>query len=272
MKVEFRDKDDNILTLTDFVDFDYHEAPSSNDFKTNNRILERFATDGGYEIGDGTIDPRSGNVGLTFSATSDRIYRLYANRISSFFRPEQAPFYIVDTDNQLRQKISYSGINSGYSHGQEMRFVKHEIKYIAIDPFWESITPITTTINGITNGQTFDVIVADTNPVSPNYNITVYEAYPIIAVTTLSNNVNFAVTNNTNNGSFNIVDSSFTAGQTVTVNGEDGTIKKGNVINSRILAGGRPFKLKSGTNTLLYQTALGALVNIVITHRNRYLY
>lgn len=272
MRVEFRDKDDNILTLTDYTSFNYHESPSSNDFNTNNKILERFATDGGYETGDGTIDARSGQVGLTFSAKTDLEYRTYANRISNFFRAEQAPFYIVDLDNELRQKISYSGINSGYSHGQEMRFVKHEIKYIAIDPFWESLTPITTVVISLASGGTFTVIVNDTTPSSPNYNIEVYEAYPIISILTASTNPNFAITNESNNGSFNIADASFTAGETITVNSEDGSITKGDVVNSRILAGGRPFKLKSGTNTILYQSSLASAATIVVTHRNRYLY
>lgn len=273
MRVEFRDKNNSILTLTDYTSYKYFERPSSNDFTTNNKVNDRFAIDGGYEIGDGTIKSRMGNVGLTFISRTDLEYRQQANRIANFFKPEQAPFYIYDLDNQVRQKISYMGIESGYEHGQEMRFVKHSIKYTAIDPFFEH-TSQTVVFDTLANNGILSIDLSDTNTASPNYNIEVYEAYPEINIdgNVAGTNSNFALTNLATGASFNIADSNFIAGQTIRVSAVTGLISKEIILNSRILKGGRPFKLVKGVNQILYQSAANIPAKIQFAYSPRYLY
>jgi hypothetical protein len=273
MKFKFLDKNNNELDVSNFIVNSLakkiYPKPDFPDIKTNTKILERFSIDGGYETGDGTIKTRSNKLSIDIVSTSDKNFRLIYNIIANFFRPENRPFYTYDSDNQVRQKISFKGINSKYIEGAEMRVSSCSIDYEAIDPLFETDEIIVTTLNVIPN-QTISINTIDMNSLSPNYQIPVRESIPIIEIKALATNPDFVINNLTTEETFRIIDSSFTTGRTISVSTFDGEVKNENIVNNKILSSGRPFKLINGINNIQYQCPVNFNVDIQIKYRRRY--
>ena len=274
MKTILVDSLANILDLTDITDQTkrlYNPKQELPDISTQVKILDRFQMDGGFETGDGTIKSRSMEVTIYIIATNpgnptilelDKNFRRVYNQVGAFFKPNRRPFYIEDSDNGLRTKVSYGGMKGKWKAGLEMRIAEATLQFNMVDPFFEGVV-LNHSESNVATGGTFIVAVNDADLIE------VYNGYPIIGVTALGSNPDFTLENLTTGDSIRIQELSFSTGNIITMNSEDGTVKLGTVIKPLMKTDGNFLKLQGGNNTFSYMGASN--VDISIDYRRRYL-
>ena len=264
MKIKFTDSLGNSLDLSALNDANgYAPRGDYGDYDTKVKVLDKFGVEGGYETGDGVLGVRNAEVKIWFIAQTDLAYRTRLARVVNFFRAERRPFYIEDSDNNLRAKISFKGMSWKPREGSTHRIGEGTIKLIMLDALWESTSTVTITSANVSSNSSIYIVVSS--------NIEVYNAYPLIKMTTAGANADFSLTNATNGDSIRIQQVNLTSGQFVQVNSVDGLIYYGTTLSPTSKTDGNFPRLVNGLNQITYQSAIGtAATSIEIIYRPRF--
>lgn len=264
MNIKFTDSLGNSLDLTTLNDAEgYAPRGDYGDFDIKVNVLDKFGVEGGYETGDGVLGHRSAEVKIWFIAQTDLAYRTRLSRVVNFFKPERRPFYLEDTANNLRTKVSFKGMSWKPREGSTHRIGEGTIKLIMLDGLWESTNEVTITSANIASDSSVYIVVSS--------NIEVYNAYPKIKMTSSGANADFSITNVTNGDSVRIQQVNLTSGQFVQVDSVDGLIYYGTTLSPTSKTDGNFPRLVNGLNQIKYQSAIGTqATEIEIIYRPRF--
>jgi hypothetical protein len=266
MKIKFVDSKKNELDFNNPLIFNKTFYPKIDlwKLKFNSSQIDKFGVSGSFETGDLTIESDSIGINMYFIAQSDLEFRRCYNFVGNFFKPENRPFYIVDTDNGLRAKIRVQELSPKYkSEGQEHRHADANLKFSLIDSLWETLQVYTVSKTIIAPETTFTIDTRDVN------NILIYDCLPIMTLTSLGFNPVVSITNLTNSISINLSESNFNTNSVLSVDTNTGIILFGNNIKSSIKTSGYFVKLEDGENIIKVQCQ--ANLELKIDYRKRFL-
>jgi hypothetical protein len=266
MKIKFADSLGNELDFDNPLIFNKAYYPKNTLWKVkfNSDKIDKFGVSGSFETGDLTIQSDVIAINLYFTATNDLEFRRAYNYVANFFKPQNRPFYIVDTDNDIRCKVRIESIDPKYkSEGSEHRLADASINFSMLDALWESNTAITQT-NSITAPDfTFEIDTRDP------YFIPLYDCLPVFTITSTDFNPNISITNLTNDITISLSDANIGASSVLVVDSNTGLITLGSNIKSSIKNGGYFLKLEDGINEIRVQ-CLNDLT-IQTSYRRRYI-
>lgn len=248
-------------------DLDIHKyMPVFADYKKRVNSQRRYSKDGGVIVGDSFTDIR--NITLDFNVVSetDTPYRAVLNELVGFFNPIKAPYYLIDTDNDLRAQIVLESISDRpKTKGLEKLFGNNKLGLKMLDGHWEDLTSNSADsgTGGLENNETLVV-----------NNDSFIDCYPIITVDPLQTNQLFTIRNETTGDQIEIGSNFFVTGSSFIINSQDGTLFLDNGVSlveaSASIADGSGFiKLIAGNNTIKYQSNFGA-INMQVDFRRRY--
>lgn len=230
----------------------------------NSEKIDKFGTSGSFETGDLTIKSDSIPLKLEFVATNDTEFRRCYSWVGNFFKPQNRPFYLVDTDNNLRTKIRIESLKPKYkAQGLEHRIAEATLTMSLLDSLWENNTQVVQENYIIAPDYTFDIDTKD--PLL----IPIYDCIPIFTITSLGFNPNITITNGANDISLNLSDANINTNSVLKVDSNTGLIMLGSNIKSSIKTGGYFIKLEEGINPIRIQ-CLNDL-QIKIEYRRRYI-
>lgn len=230
----------------------------------NSEKIEKFGTSGSFETGDLTIKSDSIPLKLEFIATSDLEFRRCYSWVGNFFKHQNRPFYLVDTDNDLRAKIQIQSLKPKYkAQGLEHRIAEATLTMSLLDALWENNSLVSQENYIIAPDFTFNVDTKDP------YLVPVYDCIPIITITSLGFNPNITITNRLNDISLNLSDANITTNSVLKIDANTGLIMLGSNIKSSIKTGGYFIKLEDGVNPIRIQ-CLNDL-QIKFEYRRRYI-
>lgn len=245
----------------DLLVFDMLTAHPSAQIANVNGILdieniEKSFTDGSDVVSKDRI--KSSEIVMTFEIynDTDTVFRADLNNVLYWARKTA---YLVDTDSELRTKVSFSTYDVQYWQGGEKRGATVILTFIQETPFWEDSTEIEVTGSG--------------SIISLNMNNTGYIQVPAIFTidaTVLTEGFSIEVTETADG--ISIADLAF--GSTVDllqyiIDATKGTAKlSGNDRNDRITGGSGFFTFPVGTFTL--NLTATASVSLSVKYRRRF--
>lgn len=223
--------------------------------------------DGGIATGDRRANSRV--IRLSYNASnddgaanlSDENYRSLLNRLVGFFRIELSPFYLVDTDNNLRTEVELSeNQDQPINPGLEYIIGNNVAALEMLTGHWEDLDEQTAEYTGIIENG--DTIVID--------NDSFLKCYPIFRITALNNVIEFTLTNNTTGESFTFSTPSYVTGAVLVVDfSGEGLVELDGVDAMSSITEGGSITLNPGSNEIVFESALGE-VSIQTTYRRRY--
>lgn len=250
MKIKFIDSIGNELDFNNPLIFNKSFYPKIQLWKTkfNSAKIDKFGVSGSFETGDLTIESDSIPVNMYFIAQSDTEFRRCYNYVANFFKPQNRPFYIVDTDNSIRAKIRIEELSPKYKgEGQEHRLADATLTFSLLDALWETTQLVSQTNSIVAPDYTFTINTKDINA------IPIYDCLPIFTITSTGFNPNLTLTNLTNEISINLSDANFTTGSILKIDSNTGLIMLGSNLKSSIKTGGYFIKLEDGVNQIRVQ-------------------
>lgn len=225
-------------------------------FSRNRTYRKIYGPDGEDAFGDGSVSGFDISLEYTALAQTDTAFRNEIRNLVRFIMSGNEPFYLVDKDNNLRQKVDPKGFDPKAS--VNMRVAKPVLTVRALQPFKEDLAENQTTQSGIVNNSTVLVDVGGD-----------FRCFPIIQLVAVLTTSEFRVTNTTNGSSVQIIDGSFTPGGIYIM---DSTIPaftlNGTNRDLQVSDGGVLF-FSPGVNTLSFTIPIGE-VNATINWRSRY--
>lgn len=265
MKIKIVDSKNNELDFDDPRIFNkvYYPKIKLWTLEFNSEKIDKFGVSGSFETGDLTIKSDSIPIDLEFVATNDTEFRRCYAWVGNFFKPQNRPFYIVDTDNNIRTKIRVQSLKPKYKgDGLEHRLADAALTVSLLDGLWENnyITSQENTI--IAPDATFEIDTTDP------YLLPIKDCIPIFTITSQGFNPNIVMTNKTNNISINLSDANINNGTILKVDSNAGLIMLGSSIKSSVKNAGYFLTLEEGINQIRVQS----LNNLIIKteYRRRY--
>jgi hypothetical protein len=226
---------------------------------------DRFGQPGQEPQGDGKESARS--IVFTYSVDSetDSGFILDAETLYASVRGDLGPFYIVDSANGRRLKVTPTDLDLTPKAGTELRYASARLGFQAVDTFWEAstATEVDSGTAALDNQETLECT-----------NAGVITIYPIITVTPDESNQTFAIFNDTTEDVFTFSSASFVPGSVLEIDCQNGTVYLTNVTTvtevSNGIADGTGFlHLVPGLNSLRYESAYGA-VTMTVSFRRRW--
>lgn len=268
MKIKFIDSVGNELDFNDPNIFQvgktYYPKIGLWKVKFNSNKIDKFGVSGSFETGDLTIESDSIPVNMYFIAKNDIEFRRCYNHVANFFKPQNRPFYIVDTDNAIRAKIRLEELSPKYKgEGNEHRAADATLTFSLLDALWETTELVSQTNSIVAPDYTFTIDTKDRN------SIPIYDCLPIFTVTSTGFNPNLTLTNLTNSISINLSDANFTTDSVLKIDSNTGLIMLGNNLKSSIKTGGYFLKLEDGVNQIRVQCLND--VSIKTEYRRRFI-
>ncbi len=259
MKLKFQNATSELeLTVAGFVP-NYRHPPLS--FRV--KPFDRYGQPGSETIGDRQLDGRTIRMTVEFAATTDEIYFTKSNELISILNPDNAPIYLVDTDNARRCLIETAKITPNTkADGVLMRAEVWELELIMKEAVWEDIDETVETAT-LANGETMTV----NNP-------GIFRAPPIIVINPVGTLPDFSLINNTTDDLIRFASGALQAGVELTLDSIEGTIVVDDGISQQSgtpsLADGSGFLfLAPGDNELQYESSYGS-VEIDVKFRRRW--
>jgi hypothetical protein len=262
MQLQFRDVNDTVKAI-DKLDFAYTVSP----YRRRVNIQPRFGKSGGVVSGDEQVDARDISLKMNVASESSVTYLNNINSLVGFFLPDNGPFYMEDTDRNLRTEVRYLSYadNSPETGTQNKVSASNKLDLKMLDSHWEDQDAIivSSPSGGIANGET--LVINNDGPV---------DCYPIINVRALSNNSDFSIVSDELGISCRLGSNSFVIGCEFTIDCINGTIFLNDGISdvesSASLFSGTGFlRIKTGENTFRYESEFGDC-EIDISYRRRF--
>ena len=252
------DKNNTVLPL--FLEENFFKITAI-PYNIRSNKLDRYQQSGSILQGDLKSSARSITFNYNILAEDDANFRYGMNKIASFFRKKNRPYYLVDTENQIRTEVYATANEPNWEAGLELRVMDCALRLDMLEVVWEDTIETVKTATLANNG-TIDISI---NPICES-------TFFKIDFETNVYNPRFAFNNLTQGGSFLCEKSTFDNGDTITVDGRGkGSVQYNSVVEKRILTGGIYFPLDAGLNQLQYQSNFGS-IDITISYRQKYLY
>lgn len=151
------------------------------DVKRNRSLQPRQNTDGSVLLGDGKITDRKIQLKFDYASSTgsraDRVDDVYEllNILGGFFRMQDAPFYCVNLERDVRIRV-YGDFAPAHAPGAQFRILKDStIMLDLIDAHWEDSTATTSADTALDSGETMTL-----SPALPTYSS---DVFPIITIT-----------------------------------------------------------------------------------------
>lgn len=233
----------------------------------NKRVnsVDRYGKPGSVIVADENYNSREISFDFDISEITDSSYKSLLNEIIGFFATNKAPYYLHDTDNNIRTKVNFKSLSENPESGNIYRVARCKLVLLMNDVFWEDLT--SSTVSSETGGLSTGESLTVNN--TGNLNI-----YPIITVTAKSSNSLFSITNQANDDKIEIGSNAFTVSDQFIIDCENGTLYLddgvSSVESSAAISDGTGFiKLIPGNNILLYESALGD-IDLDVEYRINY--
>lgn len=259
MNLKFINKDSDLI-----LDKNFKISVSA--YRRRVGIQKRFGKDGGVPTGDGRIDARDIDLSFNTISQTDEPYLTKLNELAGFFRPENEPFYLIDSDNNRRCEVAMETLSDRPSReGTELRAGVNKLELKMLDGHWEDAEEnIVSPIGGsIANGAVLEV-----------NNDSFVECYPVIKIRALSSNPDVTIRNETTKATTQLGSNNLVPGTEFIVDSQKGTVFLfdgiSQVESSVALADGSGFIfLAPGENDILYESIFGN-VELDVIFRRRY--
>lgn len=227
--------------------------------------LDRFGQPGVEKQGDGNETTRTLTLSYALASETDAGFILDSDELYAAIRKDLAPFYIHDTDNDRRLRVSPDELDLTPKPGTELRYNAARVRFTALDAFWEKITA--TEVDSGTLALENQDTLSCPNP-------GVVTVYPIITVIPAESNRTFSLINNTADDIMTIASNSFVPGTSIEIDARDETVYliNGNTrteISSAVADGTGFLHLLPGENEIQYESAYGA-VTCTVSYRRRW--
>lgn len=231
--------------------------------------LERYNKDGAVIVSDRRVGERTfrcfaditiGENQGTIAQCDDQ-YREAEEYVAAFFNDDALPVYLYNSSSNVRCRVELAEWVHSYTEGMMFRHGRHSLVLKMLD-LWEDSTGQTASspTGGLSNGSTLAV-----------NNTGRREAYPVLTVTALTDNVDFRITNNTTGEFTRVTSTAFLTGKSMIISSITGAITIDGVDQSPALADGSGFMtLAPGSNTLVYTSTEGA-VELSVSWRRRFI-
>lgn len=258
MNLLIQDKNDTVLPLFNEENF-FKINGIPHNIRSNK--LERYQQSGSVLQGDLKSPSRDIQFNFNILAETDPDFRYGLNKIASFFKKSNRPFYLVDTENQIRTEVYRAGLEPNWQPGLAYRVSDCVLRMDMLDATWEDIieTSKTQTL------QPNDLMTIQINPICE-------ECFFEVTFEGMQPNTRFAFNNLSNGGSFLCEKAEFDDGDLIVVDGRGkGSVTYNSVTEKRIITGGIYFPLSPGENQLQYQSNFGE-IQATVKYRQRYLY
>jgi len=236
---------------------------STGAFKRRIGVQQRYGRDGAYISGDRKVSSRTIQLSHDLSAENDTDYTTQIEAIMGIFYDDSAPFYLVDTDRNVRAEIELDSINEVWSKGTEKRVVTVTINLILLESYFENYNVGTVVWANAANNSTKLIT-----------NVGAADVFPVITIVAQGNNFEFSIINQRTLDTIKIGTNLFVLGTTITIDCQNGTVYIDDTITrteiSSAIGDGTGFiYLDLGDNTLQYQSVYGN-ADITIEYRPRY--
>jgi phage-related protein len=232
-------------------------------YKRRLGVSQRYGREGAKITGDRKVSSRTLTLQKDFGTSNDDDYNDLIESVHGIFYDDYSPFYLVDTDRQVRANIELDSINPTWTKGLEKRKTSIQLQFIMIDSYFENYNVSTENWANAADSDTYLVT-----------NIGAVDAFPIITITAQGDNFEFTILNQRTEGLITIGTNAFVLGTTIEIDCQNGTIYLDDTITrteiSHAIADGTGFFwFDLGDNTLEYQSIYGN-ADIVIEYRPRY--
>ena len=251
--------------INDELILDKNFKISISPYKRRVGIQKRYGKDGGVVTGDQKVDPRDIDLNFNTVSQNDTNYIDKLNQIAGFFRAENAPFYLIDLDNNRRTETVQEILSDRKSReGTELRVGQNKLDLKMLDAHWEDLEEIRISITGgLSSGQ---VLLVN--------NDSFVECYPIIKIRPLAANSDVTIRNKTTGDGLVLGSNNFVPGNEFIIDNQNGTIFLSDGIsqveNSVAMSDGSGFiYLAPGQNDILYESIFGD-IEIDIIFRRRF--
>lgn len=250
------------------------KAFSVSPYKPRVGVQMKYGKSGGIASGDREVDARTISMTIDMtqeqSTSNDYNYIKAMDQILGFFRPEFAPFYLYDDQDDAgtaaylprRAKVELEEEGLTQQSNLERTYMSGMLKFTMLDGLWEDSVANTydSGTGGIADGGTFSIT-----------NNSQFRSFPVYTLTALANNTLFRLTNQDTDVFIEVGSSAFTIGEDMVIDTNEGTITVGGVdISASALSEGSSFPdLIPGTNTFSYSSAFGG-VQVSVEYREQY--
>lgn len=225
---------------------------------------DRLRADGAHAVGDETFEERKFSIKYAEWAPNDHAkYRANLNELEAFFRREFRPYFLVDSQNQIRTRIALTENRIRELRGNNNTVsINNSLECLMLDGLWEDLSPEVWP-EPPASGQvspTQEITIQNTGP---------FDAFPELSITAQADVVSFILESTTLGGGFEFESNDFLTGKTLYFSSVDGTVTLEGVEKSAAIKRGGPLVFTPGANTLRYDSTGGA-VELAITWRRRY--
>lgn len=246
-------------------------AASNRSFNKVDRL-----TQGGYDLlGDGRVVDRKINLRFSYVGSGDTTQEqvddvyLQLNTLSSFFRKQDAPFYLYNLERNVRARV-YGDFSPKHQEGNEyLILTEGRFQLDMLDNAWEDSTATATATATLDSGDIVDLTL-------PAYS---EDVFPVITLTAKADSeTQFSIETGRNDSSgftplraILIIEPLFTTGREIEINAEDGRVYfEGNDKTSSIVGYGVPPHLDRRNESIRY-TAHGGTgtVDFSVSYRKR---
>lgn len=268
-----------IQNAAETIELDRDFKPRFTAYTRRKAFKPKYGQDGSIQTGDGRVSSRQISISYygkveyptDYDESSDGplvpllddSYREKVEILNCFFRPDLAPFYLIDQDNSIRTQIEMaSNLDSPFSDGLELRIGANMMNLEMMSGHWEDSTEQTETDSELISGDTFEV-----------NNTSRLEAYPVFELTALEEISLVTLTNNTNGKSVSLSSAAFLTGSVLTIdpygNDGEGSLSINDIDVSTALEDNSGFiSLDPGINEILYEAT--GRCSIVVRWRRRF--
>ena len=225
-------------------------------FQVKSRLQGRSFSDGGIDIGDGKVSPKTINLTVVIYGDSESDFLTKIDNFKTAICQKNKRLTPDGFSRYINIKTVKSAVADWINPQQYKKGQKFNVSFVCEDPFWydtqeqshtETITSSPTTFS-ITNDGTA-------------------ETFATIEITAASDISTLLFENTTNDTQFDYTETSFLDTNVLTVNSVDGTVEREDADTIKFFSGSF-IKLNPGSNSLKYT---GGNCSIIVKHFKRYI-
>lgn len=221
------------------------------DWKPEIKELEKSGQYGAMIVGDGTVRSRQMSFDFDLIHKSAADYRFALNQLTAFMVEEDAPFYIIDIDNDQRCRVRLEKINPRVMDGHLYHIgLRNAFDLKMEDTVWEENTP--RTVSGTLEDEEYIEC--------PGISTETIFLKPIITITSRADSpASFSIDSGSiDSGSFVAYSSivltlpSFPEGKILKLDGPQGKVYYDGDIHQDYITGGRHPKMNHRNDRIRY--------------------
>lgn len=262
IEYQLKDGDGNLFPLNGATvtrEFKDTWTQGDDEYSFDNKILERSNLPGSVLVGNPRIEGRGISLSVKAASSDSQVFRGEVNQLLEFVARTR---YLVDVTNDMQIAVIVSDASVSYESGSLKLMATNQLEFVALNPYWESLTP--DEVTGTALADTIKQVAID----NQGY-LTSPPVITLVAVGVI-NSIQFTIVSN--NIGIQIDDVLFgtTGNLTMAVNCETGEVSVGAINrNASIVESTGFFDLPIGADTLNILAA-DEDVGYTITFKKRY--